>query len=134
MTNNEKKSFPAYIRRLSSDLVDNLYANILREVVVKERFLEPDMTATKLAQELKTDSRYISAVMMLRFNDSFNGMLNRHRVEKAIYMMRSGKYDESTCEMIGLRVGFNSRQSFYSAFNKIMGMTPMQFRDSMKNK
>lgn len=59
----------------------------------------------------------------------FSDYLNRYRLEQAkLLLIETGE----TVGDIGLRVGFNSPQSFIRVFKRYEGETPGQFRTRMK--
>ena len=117
-----------YVFKMSSETSEALYLRLLEEIVVKKRFLDPNLRASTLAKDLDTTLRHISSVMALGFKRNFNAAVNHHRVRHAISLMHNRKYDNVTCEQIGIFSGFTSRQSFYNAFNKEMGETPLAYR------
>ena len=125
-----KKSLrvPDYLHRMSSETAEELYVRVMNEIAVKKRYLDATFSAKQLARDLHTNTRYISALMSLRFDGTFNATVNRFRVERAIFYMKDKRYAELTCGEIGLSCGFANRQSFYSAFNKEKGMTPAAYR------
>jgi len=118
---------------MNTDTAEDLYIRIMNEIAVKKRYLDPTFTARQLAEDLQTNTRYISALMSLRFNGTFNATINHFRIKRAIFFMKDKRYEELTCEEIGLTCGFSNRQSFYSAFNKDMGMTPAAYRKNLNN-
>jgi len=132
-TTKKAPHMPEYLSRMNTDTAEELYVRIMNEIAVKKRYLDPTFTAKQLAEDLQTNTRYISALMSLRFNGTFNATINHFRVQRAIFFMKDKRYEELTCEEIGLTCGFSNRQSFYAAFNKDMGMTPATYRKNLNN-
>ena len=87
-----------------------------------------EAVTAKLAKELKTNTRYISAVINSRFNTNFSCLINEYRIKEALHRMVDKRYAEETIEEISAAVGFANRQSFYAAFYRIMGETPNSYR------
>lgn len=56
----EKKA--AYRSLIRAELADELYDKILNIVVVQKKYKDPNYSAKDLAKELKTNTRYLSAV------------------------------------------------------------------------
>ncbi len=48
-------------------------------------------------------------------------------------MLTYTEYDNYTIVAIGLEAGFNSKSSFYTAFKKFTGKTPIEFKKSVRN-
>ena len=134
-TENAKKAphMPEYLSRMNTDTAEELYVRIMNEIAVKKRYLDPAFTAKQLAKDLQTNTRYVSALMSLRFDGTFNATINHFRIQRAIFVMKDKRYEELTCEEIGLTCGFSNRQSFYSAFNKDMGKTPATYRKELNH-
>ncbi|WP_421801799.1 helix-turn-helix domain-containing protein [Flagellimonas sp.] len=75
------------------------------------------------------DNRYkISQVINMYFSKNFYSFLNDYRIEEAKHLLVS----DSTLSVkaIMYEVGFNSKNSFYSAFKKITGLSPNDYRSA----
>ena len=65
----EKKEKNASYRSLiRAELADELFEKILNIIIIEKRYRDKDFTAKELAQQLNTNTRYISAVINSRFN------------------------------------------------------------------
>ena len=125
----EKKEKNATYRSLiRAELADELYEKILNIIVIEKRYRNKEFSAKELANELDTNTRYISAVINSRFNTNFSCLVNEYRIKEALHRMTDKRYTEMTIEEIGNVVGFSNRQSFYAAFYRIMGETPNNYR------
>ena len=118
----------AYRSLIRAELADELYEKILNIVVIQKRYRDKDFSAKELAQELGTNTRYISAVINSRFNTNFSCLINEYRIKEALHRMKDKRYLDLTIEEIGSLVGFANRQSFYASFYRIMGETPNGYR------
>ncbi|MBR6285774.1 MAG: AraC family transcriptional regulator [Bacteroidaceae bacterium] len=131
----EKSVKPAAYRALvKPELQDQLYEQIMRKLIVEKIYKNPDYTAKQLAADLETNTRYISAVVNLRFGKNYTGLINEYRVKDAMFMLTDKRFCDINVEDIGLMVGFANRQSFYSAFFREVGRTPRQYRLDPKAK
>lgn len=125
----EKKDRDASYRMLlRPELVDELYEQVLQKLVVEKKYRDPDYSARRLAQELNTNTRYISAVINLRFQQNYSALVNEYRIREALYLLIDHRYEEKNVEDIARMVGFANRQSFYAAFYRMKGMTPREYR------
>lgn len=124
----------AYRSLIRAELADELFDKILNIIVVEKRYREATFSAKDLAKELKTNTRYISAVINSRFNMNFSCLLNEHRIKEALHRMVDKRYTNETIEEISAAVGFSNRQSFYAAFYRIMGETPNNYRKRHQTK
>lgn len=114
--------------RLKSERADELYVRILTQLTQGRRYRNPEYTATQMAHELGTNTRYISAAVALRTGSNYNALVNSFRLRDACRMLRSQRYAHLSAEEIGLLAGFSSRQSFYVAFRRAYATTPRAYR------
>ncbi len=123
-----KEKEASYRMQLRSELVDQLYEKILQKMVVEKKYRDPDYSARKMADELQTNTRYVSAVVNLRFQQNYASLVNDFRIREASYMLIDHRWADRTVEDIARAVGFANRQSFYAAFYRIKGITPKEYR------
>lgn len=125
----EKKEKEAVYRSLvSPKLMDELKEKILDIIVMKQKYKDKDYSAKMLAQDLGTNTRYISAVVNMRFHMNYTSFVNKFRIEEAMSILQDWRYKQLGMEEICTMVGFSNRQSFYAAFYKLTGITPRQYR------
>ncbi len=63
-----KQEKPAIYRMaVKPEVIDEIYEQILKKMIVEKKFRDPKFTAQKLAEEIGTNTRYISAAVSLRF-------------------------------------------------------------------
>ena len=105
-----------------------MYDKILNIIVVQKKYKDPDYSAKDLAKELKTNTRYLSAVVNSRFGMNYSCLLNEYRVKDALHLLTDKRYADKNVEEISAMVGFANRQSFYAAFYKNVGETPNVYR------
>lgn len=120
----------AYRSLVKAELVDELYEKIVNILFVQKKYRDPDYSAKKLAEELDTNTRYISAVVNLRFHQNYSCLVNEYRIKEAMYMLVDKRYDSYTMEEISKTVGFANRQSFYAAFYRIEGISPRAYKEA----
>lgn len=117
-----------YRKLMNPQLMDVLKDKILQQLVVKKKYKDPFYTARKLADDLGTNTRYISAVVRVHFHCNYTSLVNRYRVNDAQTMLTDSRYADLSIEEIGRIVGFAHRQSFHAAFVKFAGMPPKPYR------
>lgn len=72
----KKEKNAAYRSLVRAELVDELYEKILKVFVVDKKYRDPSYSAKKLAEELNTNTRYISAVVNIRFHQNYSSLVN----------------------------------------------------------
>ena len=118
----------AYRNMIRAELADELYQKIVDIVIVKKKYKDPNFSSKDLAKLLKTNTRYLSAVVNSRFGMNYSCLLNEYRVKDALRIMADKKNADKNIEEISAMVGFANRQSFYAAFYRIVGETPNGYR------
>lgn len=118
----------SYLDHFSADRADRIYVEVLNLLQVKKLYREPGITARRLAEMMGEDYRAISAALAIQSGENFLTLLSRLRVREACRLLKDPKYKDWSAEEVGLRSGFASRQAFYLAFNRVMGMTPKKYR------
>ena len=109
-------------------LVENMAWFTPAELPENKYYIFGKEGAKKLAEELNTNTRYISAVVNIRFHQNYSSLVNEYRIKDAQYLLTDKSYMDKTMEEISAMVGFANRQSFYAAFYKILGVTPRGYR------
>lgn len=127
----KKEKNAAYRTMIRAELADELYQKIIDIVIVKKKYRDPNFSSKDLSKMLKTNTRYLSAVVNSRFNMNFSCLLNEYRIKDALRLLADKKNANKNVEEISAMVGFANRQSFYAAFYRIMGETPNGYRKNM---
>jgi AraC-like DNA-binding protein len=108
--------------------MDELKEKIINIILVQKKFKDKDYSAKKLAEDLGTNTRYISAVVNVRFHMNYTSFVNKFRVEEAMALLIDKRYQHLNMEEISDMVGFSNRQSFYASFFKFNGITPREYK------
>ena len=87
----------------------------------------------KLANDLHTNTRYITAVLQWKHHKTYKDFINQLRVEKAKELLQTSRYASLTEEEIALLVGFSNRQSFYRSFLKYENKSFTSYKKDLKN-
>jgi AraC-like DNA-binding protein len=109
-------------------LMDELRDKIIGKIIVEKKYKQKDYSAQVLAEELGTNTRYISAVVNVKFHMNYTSLVNKYRVEEAMTLLSDRRYAKLTIEEVSDMVGFSNRQSFYASFFRILGTTPREYR------
>ena len=124
----KKEKEPNYRSLVSPQLMDELRDRILEIIVMQKKYRDRDYSAKRLAVDLGTNTRYISAVMNVRFHMNYTSFVNKYRIEEAMSILVDKRYQDLSIEEVSDMVGYSNRQSFYASFYKIMGVTPRDYR------
>ena len=124
----KKEKEAAYRSLVNPRLMDEMKEKILDIIVMQKKYKDKDYSAKKLAEDLGTNTRYISAVVNVRFHMNYTSFVNKFRIEEAMAILVDRRYQNLRMEEVSDMVGFANRQSFYASFYKIMNMTPREYR------
>jgi AraC-like DNA-binding protein len=92
------------------------------------QFLLPNITVQSLAQQMSTNSKYLSLIVNSKKGKTFSNYLNDLRVDYAVAELKENKeLRKYTIEAIANEVGFNTAESFSNAFFKRTGIKPSFF-------
>lgn len=113
-------------KNIEGDVSDKIKVG-LSNFVNKELFLDSKITLDKMATELNVPKHTLSQYLNEKLEQSFSTFINDLRIEKAKeYICTEANL---SIEGIAYESGFNSKSTFYTAFKKKTGITPIQFRD-----
>lgn len=90
----------------------------------KQPYLQPDLTLSDLANQLKTNTSVLSQVINAGFNKNFNDFINGYRVEAYLEKIATPQYKHLTLLAVAFDCGFNSKTTFNRAFKKMTGKAP----------
>jgi AraC-like DNA-binding protein len=124
----KKEKEAAYRSLVSPRLMDEMKEKILNIIVMQKKYKDKDYSAKRLAEDLGTNTRYISAVVNVRFHMNYTSFINKFRIEEAMTILVDRRYQSLRMQEVSDMVGFANRQSFYASFYKIMKMTPRDYR------
>ena len=88
-------------------------------------YRDSQLSLRTLAKKINVLPNYASQALNTEIEETFFDYVNRLRVEDAMTRLKTSK---ETVLAISTSVGFNSRSSFYSAFKKLSGITPTEYR------
>jgi AraC-like DNA-binding protein len=102
----------------------------LKNLMASERpFLKSDFCLPDLADQLKTSVHVLSQVINDGLKKTFFEMTAEYRIEEARKLLK--EKPNFKIEEIAEVVGYNSKSSFNTAFKKITGQTPSEWRSTL---
>ena len=117
------KTFRDYSRKIEP---------LIRQWVESEHFLRPSITIREVANEMGTNHNYLSTYLNQVMDISFTTWLNTLRVEKSKeYLASEERFSIEEC---GAKVGIPESYNFSRWFKIVTGMSPVQYRKSLRSK
>jgi AraC-like DNA-binding protein len=122
---NEKLSEPIKSKNTLSESDLTLWKNKVLTYFEKENpYLNPELTLSELAHNLKTNTSILSQVINAGFDKNFNDFVNEYRVKAFQEKVKSKEYRHLTMLAVAFDCGFNSKATFNRAYKKLTGANP----------
>lgn len=127
----EKGAEPRYsVSSLTDEKGVEMYESIERAMKHDRLYKDSELTLEKLADIMHTNRSYISQVINEYAGVSYKSYINSYRMNDAVRILSD---PDSDVQIKGLafELGFNSRQTFYQAFQNSFGMPPSKYREQI---
>jgi AraC-like DNA-binding protein len=129
MSKSDKKEIKKYA---SSPLTEKEITEYLNKILVlmkdEKMFLKNDLKIGEVAAKVNVPLHYVSQIINEKLGKNFYDFINEFRVDEAKKRLADTTYNYLTILAIGFDSGFNSKTAFYSAFKKISGMNPSEYK------
>jgi AraC-like DNA-binding protein len=112
---------------LTEVLRQQSFTQLTRVMEMQKPFLDPELSLSGLAAILELPPRVLSQVINESTGKSFFEYVNGYRIQEAQRLL-AGPDKKITVLEVLYEVGFNSKSSFNTAFKKITGLTPSDYK------
>ncbi|MBA5794088.1 AraC family transcriptional regulator [Flavobacterium sp. xlx-214] len=109
-----------------------LISKKIQRISEEKLFLDPELNLDKLSALLKVPKYSLSQVFSSVCATNFNDYINYLRCEFALQFILKENSSQNIIE-IAYESGFNSKTSFYRAFNKVYNCTPLEYKQRTLN-
>jgi AraC-like DNA-binding protein len=89
-------------------------------------YCDEELSLPRLSESLGVTQHQLSQFLNQHFNKNYNNFVNGYRIEDARKLLVNEP--ERNTLSIALAVGFNSYSAFHSAFRKVTGLSPAEYR------
>ncbi|WP_455584081.1 helix-turn-helix domain-containing protein [Bacteroides sp.] len=107
-----------------------LFAQLNQLVTDQKLFLKTELSRDDFAQMIHVNKTRFAEIIKENTGTNLTDYLNNLRIEHAIIILQ--KYPEYTLQAVATEAGFNSMGTFYSVFQKKIGMKPTEYRNMLK--
>ena len=116
---------------LNIEIKESIKVRIIKYMENGSPYTNNLFSLSLLAKNVSCSSNNVSQILNESFHQSFYDFVNTYRIKEAEKHLADPYYLNTNIEEIGFKVGFNSKTTFYKAFKKQKGMTPLQFRKQL---
>jgi AraC-like DNA-binding protein len=126
----EPENRPKYERSsLTEDKTRSLLERLSRLVETERPHLENGVSLPDLASRLAVSPHHLSQALNAELGQSFFEFIARHRIQEAQRILAGPDGAALKIEEVAERVGYYSKSAFNTAFKRIAGATPSEFRN-----
>ncbi|MCG3268558.1 AraC family transcriptional regulator [Yoonia sp. I 8.24] len=120
---------PRYDRSgLSPERADVIAQRLDTFMQSQRPYLDANLTIETLSKRMAVPRHHLTEVISARYEKNFYLFVNEYRIQAAQQAMKDPAQAENTVLDIAYASGFNSKSPFNTAFKKLTGMTPSQYR------
>ncbi|KZS39623.1 hypothetical protein AWE51_08205 [Aquimarina aggregata] len=130
----DQKNTPKINKQKSKDDI-GVPKEVVEEILLKlssfeekKHFLKKNISTTSLAKDIKTNTKYLSKVVNHFKQKNFANYINDLRINYAVHQLKTNPTLKNyTIQGIAEEMGFNTAESFSSAFKKTTGIKTSYF-------
>jgi AraC-like DNA-binding protein len=105
-----------------------LIAEKLENIMIERNlYKNPNLNLQDLSREINISSHQLSQFLNNNLGKNFTSFVNEFRINEACKIITSN--NKLTLESVGYDVGFNSKSTFFAAFKKHTGTTPLSYQN-----
>lgn len=101
---------------------------------VQKLYLKHNLNIEEFAKRIDLPIKDVSSVINKHYGTNFFEFMNKYRVEEAKRLLLDESCAEMTVLDILLQAGFNSKSAFHRFFNRLVGVSPTEFRKQHADK
>lgn len=118
---------------ISPEVVNAILKN-LEKFECKKKYLGKDMTLSKIASLLNTNTKYVSKIIALYRDKGSIEYVSDLKIDHIVELLKNeNKYRNYTNKALGEEAGFGSTQNFTRAFNNRTGISPTYFINKLRS-
>lgn len=113
-------------RKLDPAMASILIEKVEKIMSTEKIYKDPDLKLGVLAKMAGISPHLLSQLLNDHMDNNFTTYVNGYRIEDACILISCNH--KLTLESIGYEVGFNAKSTFFAAFKKHTGMTPLSYQ------
>lgn len=113
-------------KKVNQEEVGILMGKLEKAMAEQAIYRNPDLKLGDLSKEVNISSHQLSQFLNDHLGKNFTTFVNEFRINEACRIISTDH--RLTLESIGYEVGFNSKSTFFAAFKKLKGTTPLSYQ------
>lgn len=114
--------------RSDETLTDVAIAKVEHGMKVDKFFLKQNLNIEEFSRRIDLPVKEVSSVINKHYKTNFFEFMNSYRVEEAKRLLTDPQSAQMTILDILLQSGFNSKSAFHRFFNRLVGISPSEYR------
>lgn len=127
----DQSAVQLWLMRLGSTEEDHLFAQIMKAIVEKKMYLNPNLSREDIIKEVYVPKNKFANLFKTYVRTNFKNYINSLRIDAAIELMQL--HPDYTIEAISQECGMASVQTFYRVFGEQTGMSPSEYRINLQS-
>jgi AraC-like DNA-binding protein len=120
--------------KIDEKIADSAIEKVQRGMEVQKLYLKHNLNIEEFSKRIDLPVKDVSAVINKHYGTNFFEFMNKYRVEEAKRLLLDDSCAEMTVLDILLQAGFNSKSAFHRFFNRMVGLSPTEFRKQHSQK
>lgn len=108
-----------------------LFKRVEHEIISKQLFLRPELSREELMKQLRIPKNKFAPLFKQNTGLKYSQYINKLKMEYAAELLK--EHPDYSMDAIAQSCGILSGSTFYRLFSENYGMTPLDFRKSIKN-
>lgn len=114
--------------KLEEKVTDNAIAKVNQGMENDKLFLKQNLNIEEFSKRIDLPVKEVSAVINKHYGTNFFEFMNSYRITEAKRLLSDPQHAEMTVLDVLLQSGFNSKSAFHRFFNRLVGVSPTEFR------
>ncbi|HLS30935.1 MAG TPA: helix-turn-helix domain-containing protein [Flavobacteriaceae bacterium] len=118
---------------IAEDTEKRILEELTRLESIPEVYLQPNVSLSKIAATVDTNTKYLTLTIRKHHHKSFNAYVNDFRINYILNkLQKEPKYLAYKISYLAEKSGFSSHSKFSSEFKRVVGMPPSIFINQLK--
>ena len=114
--------------KVDEKLTDEAIRKVQTGMEEHKLYLKHNLNIEEFSKRIDLPVKEVSAVINKHYGTNFFEFMNKYRVEEAKRLLLDERCSDMTVLDILLQAGFNSKSAFHRFFNRLVGVSPTEFR------